>query len=101
MRRSAAALEPYFSQMAFLSAHRELCTGLREDLASVGRDAERAMYNSTGGSNAHKGAIWILGLLVAAAARKHHQSAREIAAAAGRHARPPHHPPPLARPHRA
>jgi triphosphoribosyl-dephospho-CoA synthase len=89
MRRSAAALEPYFSQMAFLSTHRELCTGLREGLASVGRDAERAMYSSTGGSNAHKGAIWILGLLVAAAARKHHQSAREIAAAAGAIARLP------------
>jgi triphosphoribosyl-dephospho-CoA synthase len=87
MRRSAATLEPYFSQMAFLSARRELGTGLREQLASVGRDAERAMYSATGGSNTHKGAIWILGLLVAAAARNHQQSAREIAAVAGTIAR--------------
>jgi triphosphoribosyl-dephospho-CoA synthase len=89
MWRSAETVEPYFSQMAYLSACRELGTSLREELASVGRDAERAMYRSTGGSNAHKGAIWVLGLLVAAAARKHHKSAREIANAAGAIARLP------------
>ena len=91
MRRSAETLEPHFSQMAFLSARRKLGTGLRADLASVGRDAERAMYSSTGGSNAHKGAIWILGLLVAAAAHKHHQTAREVAEVAGAIARLPDH----------
>lgn len=89
MHRSAATLEPYFSQMAYLSAGRELNTGLREELASAGRDAERAMYSCTGGSNAHKGAIWILGLLVAAAAREHDQSAQGIAAVAGIIARLP------------
>lgn len=89
MWRSAATLEPYFSQMAYLSACRELDTGLREELASVGRDAERAMFRATQGSNTHKGAIWILGLLVAAAARKRHQSPREIANVAGAIARLP------------
>jgi triphosphoribosyl-dephospho-CoA synthase len=89
MRRSADVLEPYFSEMAFLSARRDLATGLRTDLASVGRDAERAMYSTTGGSNTHKGAIWVLGLLVGAAAREHCQSAREIATRAGAIARLP------------
>jgi triphosphoribosyl-dephospho-CoA synthase len=91
MHRSAETLEPYFSQMAFLSTHRKLGTCLRAQLASVGRDAERAMYNSTCGSNTHKGAIWILGLLVAAAARRHFQSVREVAEVAGAIARLPDH----------
>jgi len=91
IRRSAETLEPYFSQMAFLSARRKLDTGLRAELASVGRDAERAMYSSTCGSNAHKGAIWILGLLVAAAARKPPQSVRKVAVVAGAIARLPDH----------
>jgi triphosphoribosyl-dephospho-CoA synthase len=96
MCRSAETIEPYFSQMAFLSANRKLDASLRAALASVGRDAERAMYNSTGGSNAHKGAIWILGLLVAAAARKRQpQSAREIAEVAGSIARLPDHAQPV------
>jgi triphosphoribosyl-dephospho-CoA synthase len=92
MRRSAETIEPYFSQMAFLSAKRRLDAGLRAALASVGRDAERAMYSSTGGSNAHKGAIWVLGLLVAAAARRQQpHSAQEIAEMAGSIARLPDH----------
>jgi triphosphoribosyl-dephospho-CoA synthase len=41
---------------------------VREQLAAIGRNAERAMLMTTGGSNAHKGAIWILGLLISAAA---------------------------------
>ena len=41
---------------------------LREHLAVIGRNAERAMLKTTGGANSHKGAIWILGLLISAAA---------------------------------
>ncbi len=41
---------------------------LRERLAHIGRDGERAMLEATGGSNAHRGAIWIVGLLCAGAA---------------------------------
>jgi triphosphoribosyl-dephospho-CoA synthase len=57
------------------------------ELAEIGRAAERAMFKATQGSNTHKGAIWILGLLVAAAARGEGQSAREIVAVAGSIAR--------------
>jgi triphosphoribosyl-dephospho-CoA synthase len=89
MLRSAAALEPYFAAMGMASEGRRLDRSLRRELAIIGRYAERAMYRVTQGSNTHKGAIWILGLLVAAAARKRGQNAREIAAAAGAIARLP------------
>jgi triphosphoribosyl-dephospho-CoA synthase len=68
LRRSAVAIEPYFCRMA------RVCTGnrpsqtMRERLALIGRQAEHAMLKATGGSNAHKGAIWALGLLVSASA---------------------------------
>jgi len=89
IRQSASVLEPYFSTMGFISAGRDLDRGLREELASIGRDAERAMYRATNGSNSHKGAIWGIGLLVAAAARGNHQNAEDIAATAGAIARFP------------
>jgi triphosphoribosyl-dephospho-CoA synthase len=89
IRRSATVLEPYFSTMGSISAGRELDTNLREELAAIGRDAERAMFKATRGSNAHKGAIWIIGLLVAATARRDGQIAQEIAAVAGAIARLP------------
>jgi triphosphoribosyl-dephospho-CoA synthase len=89
LRKSAIALQPHFSAMAYFSVGRRLEPALREELAMIGRDAERAMYNATGGSNAHKGAIWILGLLVAAAAREDGRNATEIAAGAGAIARLP------------
>jgi triphosphoribosyl-dephospho-CoA synthase len=86
---SAAALEPYFAAMGLASEGRNLNRTLRRELATIGRSAERAMYRVTEGSNTHKGAIWILGLLVAAAAREPGQNAQEIAAAAGAIARLP------------
>jgi triphosphoribosyl-dephospho-CoA synthase len=66
--RSAAALRSSFQQMAQCAQGREPSQSLREELASLGRCAERAMLVATGGSNAHRGAIWVLGLLVAARA---------------------------------
>ena len=39
---------------------------LREKLGAIGRQAEGCMLAATGGSNAHRGAIWVMGLLVAA-----------------------------------
>ena len=36
--------------------------------AVIGREAEHAMLKAINGSNAHKGAIWVLGLLTSAAA---------------------------------
>jgi triphosphoribosyl-dephospho-CoA synthase len=87
MTKSATVLEPYFAAMASCSQVQDLDTDLRMELADIGRAAERAMFESTQGSNTHKGAIWILGLLVAAAARGEGQSAREIVAVAGSIAR--------------
>jgi len=68
MKRSAFAIEPYFCEMAFVSEGSYPSQALREQLAVIGRDAERAMFKTTKGSNSHKGAIWILGLLVSATA---------------------------------
>src|SRR5258708_11351199 len=68
MKRSAFAIEPYFCEMAFISRKSRPSQRMRERLAVIGRDAERAMLKATSGSNSHKGAIWILGLLISAAA---------------------------------
>lgn len=68
MRRSAVAIEPYFVQMALASRGAQPGQSIRERLALIGRQAERAMLEATGGSNSHKGAIWALGLLVSALA---------------------------------
>jgi triphosphoribosyl-dephospho-CoA synthase len=68
MRRSAFAIEPYLREMALISGRNYPSQPLRERLAVIGREAEHAMLKATSGSNAHKGAIWILGLLTSAAA---------------------------------
>lgn len=68
MRRSAFAIEPYLREMALISGRNHPSQPLRERLAVIGRQAEHAMLKATSGSNAHKGAIWILGLLTSAAA---------------------------------
>jgi triphosphoribosyl-dephospho-CoA synthase len=70
MLRSASAIEPFFAGMAELASYSEPCEWLREELAILGRTAETAMFLATEGANTHKGAIWIIGLLVAGAARR-------------------------------
>lgn len=84
MRLSALAIEPYFREMALLSAGVRPTQGIRDQLAAIGRNAERAMFRVTGGSNSHKGAIWALGLLISAAAMQsdENRTASEIAATA-------------------
>jgi triphosphoribosyl-dephospho-CoA synthase len=68
MLRSAHALEPAFAALARAARHRgEPSALLRAELAQIGRAGEQAMLQATGGSNAHRGAIWIVGLLVAGA----------------------------------
>jgi triphosphoribosyl-dephospho-CoA synthase len=67
MRRSVQAIEPFFAEMAVLAARHPSLQVLREGLAGIGRRAEKAMLQATHGSNAHKGAIWAIGLLTAAA----------------------------------
>jgi triphosphoribosyl-dephospho-CoA synthase len=67
MLRSAKALRPFFRSMAFVARGQQPSQRLREELAVIGRGAERAMLAATGGVNTHKGAIWLVGLLTAAA----------------------------------
>jgi triphosphoribosyl-dephospho-CoA synthase len=67
MTRSAHALEPTFAALADASRGKGPSAALRTELAAIGRAGETAMTRATGGSNAHRGAIWIVGLLVAGA----------------------------------
>ena len=64
--RSAGALREGFERMADCARGRMPGHALREELGRVGRESEAAMLAATGGSNAHRGAIWMLGLLGAA-----------------------------------
>jgi triphosphoribosyl-dephospho-CoA synthase len=69
MLRSAHALEPTFAALARAARRRgEPSALLRTELAQIGRAGEQDMLRATGGSNAHRGAIWIVGLLVAGVA---------------------------------
>jgi triphosphoribosyl-dephospho-CoA synthase len=81
MRRSAVAIEPHFCRMASVSSGARPSQSVRERLALIGRQAEHAMFEATGGSNSHKGAIWALGLLVSAAAMHDEGSATAAAVA--------------------
>src|SRR5260370_21963040 len=89
MRRSADAIAPHFTRMALVSAEAQMDTSLRAEVASIGREAEAAMLRATSGSNAHKGAIWILGLLVCAASLSEGSRPEFVAEAAGYLARLP------------
>src|SRR5579872_3807681 len=94
--RSARALRETFRLMALAASEAEADVRLRERLGALGRSGERAMLAATGGSNAHRGAIWVLGLLVASLALCADDAPpEEVAAAAARLARlPDRHAPP-------
>ena len=68
---SSNALRPYFQHFAEMglytrdAAPKETFARIR----SIGIDAEKAMYEATGGVNTHKGAIFSIGLFCAAAGR--------------------------------
>ncbi|HTF61079.1 MAG TPA: triphosphoribosyl-dephospho-CoA synthase, partial [Edaphobacter sp.] len=89
MRRSADAIAPYFTRMALASADAQMNTSLRAMVSSIGREAEAAMLRATSGSNAHKGAIWVLGLLVCATSLSNGSLPEFVAEAAGYLARLP------------
>lgn len=67
MERSAYSLEATFAALARASQGKRPSAALRAELAAIGRAGEAVMMNATQGSNAHRGAIWIVGLLVAGA----------------------------------
>jgi len=71
MLSSAQALEPTFAALARAARGRQPSAALRSELAALGRAGEAAMMAATNGSNAHRGAIWIIGLLVAGATIAH------------------------------
>jgi triphosphoribosyl-dephospho-CoA synthase len=87
MRRSARALHAGFAAMVTASHHAEVGQALRERLAHFGRDSERAMLVVTNGSKSHRGAIWLLGLLVSATAVQGTRLHRSIATCAAAIAR--------------
>ena len=80
--RSATSLRESFEEMAECAAERVPTETLREELGCIGRSAEQAMLAATGGSNAHRGAIWVLGLLIAARVMCGSNEARGAAATA-------------------
>jgi triphosphoribosyl-dephospho-CoA synthase len=87
--RSARSLQDGFADIARVAAVAKPSL-LREQIGRIGRDMERRMLAATNGSNAHRGAIWALGLLVAAAAqRRSDTNAASIAAGAAALARLP------------
>jgi len=63
LQRSAAALRPFFADLALAGWQRSGMSCLR----AIGLRAEAAMLVATGGVNTHRGAIFGLGLLCAAA----------------------------------
>jgi triphosphoribosyl-dephospho-CoA synthase len=90
LRRSARSLQDGFADMARAAAVEKSPLRLREQIGRIGRDMERRMLVATDGSNAHRGVIWALGLLVAALAqRRSERNAARIAAAAAALARLP------------
>jgi len=66
--RSAHSLRASFHSMALAASFGSPDATLRERLGALGRNGEQRMLAATGGSNAHRGAIWVLGLWVAALA---------------------------------
>ena len=68
MERSARTLESSFAEIARESWGQKIDVRLREAIGAIGREGEKHMLQATGGINTHRGALWVLGLLVSAVA---------------------------------
>ncbi len=84
-RWSAKALVPGLTAMAAAARRTGGPTrGLREELAAIGRSTEHSValtasgYPQEGAGGGHRGAVWVLGLLVAAAALEPGAAPREL-----------------------
>ena len=66
MMRSIRALHPYFVQLATLG-YDSTQLPAHNDIVSIGIEAEKAMFKSTGGVNTYKGALFSMGLALTAA----------------------------------
>nr|WP_206439951.1 triphosphoribosyl-dephospho-CoA synthase [Streptomyces scabichelini] len=82
LRWSAKALAPGLAAMAAAARRTGSATpGLRAELGAIGRSTEHSVGLAGGG---HRGALWVLGLLVAAATLEPRAPARDLAATAKR-----------------
>ncbi|MGW0827871.1 triphosphoribosyl-dephospho-CoA synthase [Streptomyces sp. NPDC002845] len=80
LRWSAKALEPGLAAMAAAARRTGAPTpGLRAELGAIGRSTEHSVTLAGGG---HRGALWVLGFLVAAAALEPGARGRELVATA-------------------
>lgn len=66
MMRSIRAMHPYFVRLATLG-YDSTQLPAHDDIVSIGIEAEKAMFNSTGGVNTYKGALFSMGLALTAA----------------------------------
>ena len=66
MMRSIRAMHPYFVRLATLGYDSNQLPA-HDDIVRIGIEAEKAMFNSTGGVNTYKGALFSMGLAVTAA----------------------------------
>lgn len=72
--KSAKTLTPFFEEMALVSWDHSIDQRLREDIAEIGREAEKEMMAATNGINTHKGAIWVMGLLISVISQRMSQN---------------------------
>ena len=60
MEKGIAALRPYFYELGYCHARPD-----RASVSAIGKEAEQAMLEATGGVNTHQGAIFSIGLFIA------------------------------------